>query len=181
MSGLGARTNAEDPLASEQAREHLVTTADEIRVREATEADLGAVVALLADDPLGSVRERIVEGGVAVEYVTAFREMTEQAGNMLLVATTAGHVVGCLQLVIIPGVSRAGAKRGQIEGVRVLRSMRGRSVGKVLVRDAVQRAREAGCSLVQLTTDTSRSDAARFYEGLGFEATHVGMKLKITI
>ena len=157
-----------------------MTTAEGIIVREATEADLEVVIALLADDPLGSSREHVVDSGVAPAYRAAFRDMTEQIGNTLLVATVEDRVVGCLQLVIIPGVSRAGARRAQIEGVRVSRTMRGRSVGKTLLQDAVRRAREAGCALAQLTTDKSRPDAARFYSTLGFEPTHVGMKLRIT-
>lgn len=153
---------------------------DDILVREATEADLQSVVALLADDALGAGRERVIPDGVAPEYVAAFQAMRQQAGNVLLVATAADHIVGCLQLVIIPGVSRAGATRAQIEGVRVLRTMRGRSVGRTLIQDALRRAQDAGCRLVQLTTDKSRPEAARFYSNLGFEPSHVGMKRTVS-
>lgn len=155
-----------------------MSTAAPIGIREAVAGDLPAVVRLLADDPLGATRERYAEP-LPAEYATAFAAIQAQRGNLLLVATLESEVVGCLQLTIIPGLSRVGAVRGQIEGVRVASAQRGRKIGEALVRDAIERCREAGCSLVQLTSDVSRVDARRFYERLGFEATHVGMKLKL--
>lgn len=147
-------------------------------VRTAGEADLPAVVRLLADDPLGAGRERW-ETPLPAAYRTAFAAMRAQRGNELLVAELDGEVVGCLQLTIIPGVSRLGAWRAQIEGVRVDARHRGRRLGELLVHDAIARARDAGCTLVQLTTDSGRPEARRFYERLGFEASHVGMKLAL--
>ncbi len=141
-------------------------------VREATASDVDAVVALLADDALGQARE--TPGDPA--YARAFAAMAAQGGNVLLVAEEEGAVVGCLQLTLIPGLSRRGMTRAQIEGVRVAAAARGRGVGERLVEAAVARAREAGCGLAQLTTDLRRGDARRFYERLGFEATHLGMK-----
>lgn len=147
-------------------------------VRSATTADLPAIVRLLADDTLRATRERPGEP-LAAEYSRAFAAIQSHGGNDLLVATSDGEVVGCLQLTIIPGMSRLGAVRGQIEGVRVASSVRGRGIGEVLVRDAIERCRQAGCALVQLTSDVRRVDARRFYERLGFEASHIGMKLTL--
>lgn len=150
-----------------------------VMVRLATAEDLPAVVRLLADDPLGTQREQVAEP-LPRAYQAAFAAMQAQTGNDLLVAERAGDVVGCLQLTIIPGISRLGAVRAQIEGVRVAATERGAGLGELLVRGAIDRAQRAGCDLVQLTTDATRADALRFYERLGFQATHVGMKLHIT-
>ncbi len=149
-----------------------------MHIRLATEHDLSAVVRLLADDPLGATRERDADP-LPLEYHTAFAAMQAQTGNELLVAVIDDEVVGCLQLTVIPGISRLGAFRAQIEGVRVAASHRGAGVGEALVRHAIDRARHAGCALVQLTTDATRVEARRFYERLGFEATHLGMKLRL--
>jgi ribosomal protein S18 acetylase RimI-like enzyme len=105
--------------------------------------------------------------------------MSAQGGNELLVATIGDEVVGCVQLTMIPGLSRTGLKRGQIEGVRVHSGRRGQQIGEQLVRAAIERARDAGCGLVQLTTDASRTGAHGFYEKLGFAASHIGMKLAL--
>jgi ribosomal protein S18 acetylase RimI-like enzyme len=147
-------------------------------IRRATEGDLPEIVRLLADDPLGATRERFSDP-LPDEYRTAFAAMEAQAGNELLVAIAEAEVIGCLQLTVIPGLSRLGATRAQIEGVRVAAEHRGAGIGETLVQEAIARAIQAGCSLVQLTTDVSRSDAQRFYERLGFEATHVGLKLRL--
>lgn len=141
-------------------------------IREACEADIGAIARLLADDGLGRGRE--TPGDPA--YATAFAAMSAQPGNVYLVAEVAGAVVGCLQFTAIHGLSRKGASRAQIEGVRVHADHRGRKIGEALFAAAFRRAAGAGCTLVQLTTDRSRADALRFYERLGFEATHWGMK-----
>jgi ribosomal protein S18 acetylase RimI-like enzyme len=147
-------------------------------MRRALVNDLPAIVSLLADDALGTTRER--PGlPLAPQYAAAFAEMSMQHGNELWVADIADEVVGCLQLTMIAGVSRLGTKRAQIEAVRVSGRHRGRQIGERLVRHAIERARAEGCSLVQLTTDRSRADAHRFYERLGFTASHVGMKLAL--
>jgi ribosomal protein S18 acetylase RimI-like enzyme len=148
-------------------------------IRRATEEDLPAIVRLLADDPLGATRERVAEP-LADAYRAAFAAMEAQTGNELLVAVIADQVVGCLQLTLIPGLSRLGATRAQIEGVRVASAQRGSGIGEALMQHAITRATQAGCSLMQLTTDATRVDARRFYERLGFEATHVGLKLQLT-
>ena len=147
--------------------------------RKATSADLPAIVRLLADDPLGAKRER-AEDPLPQPYGDAFAAIERQEGNSVIVAVENNAVVGCLQLTLIPGLSRLGMRRAQIESVRVASSQRSRGLGEALFRHAIERARAAGCGLVQLTTDRSRPDALRFYERLGFEASHLGMKLDLT-
>lgn len=151
----------------------------DVTVRAASRDDVPEIVRLLADDTLGAQRE-LIEDPVAPVYLQAFDEMAEQAGNDLLVAVIDDHVIGCLQLTITSGLSRRGVRRAQIEGVRVSSKHRGEKIGEQLVREAIARARAAGCGLVQLTSDVSRLDARRFYERLGFKATHIGMKLPLT-
>jgi ribosomal protein S18 acetylase RimI-like enzyme len=146
--------------------------------RNAVAGDLPAIVNLLADDALGQTRER-AEDPLPQEYRDAFAAMGRQAGNTLIVAVEDGAVVGCLQLTLIAGISRLGMTRAQIEGVRVDRRYRGQGLGEALFRHAIERARQQGCGLVQLTTDRTRADAQRFYERLGFEASHLGMKLDL--
>ena len=149
-------------------------------VRPARREDVAAIVRLLADDVLGAAREQ-VEDPVAPVYLRAFDEMAAQPGNQLLVAECDGGVIGCLQLTIATGLSRQGMRRAQLEGVRVSAGHRGARVGEQLVLEAIARARAAGCGLVQLTSDATRVDAQRFYERLGFQTTHVGMKKSIAI
>jgi len=151
----------------------------DVTVRTATRDDVPVIVRLLADDALGAQRE-LLEDPVASVYLQAFDEMASQPGNDLLVAERDDKVIGCLQLTIISGLSRRGARRAQIEGVRVSSSHRGEKVGEQLVLAAIARARARGCGLVQLTSDVSRLDARRFYERFGFKATHIGMKLTLT-
>ncbi len=141
-------------------------------IREATAADVDAIAGLLADDGLGRGRE--APGDAA--YGRAFAAMSTQPGNVYLVAEAEGELVGCLQFTVIHGLSRKGASRAQIEGVRVHTDHRDQGIGEALFEAAFERAAASGCTLVQLTTDRSRSDALRFYERLGFEATHWGMK-----
>jgi ribosomal protein S18 acetylase RimI-like enzyme len=151
---------------------------DAVAIRRATAADLPAIVRMLADDPLGRTRERYADL-LPAAYVEAFRRIEAQADNEVLVAEVAGEVVGCLQLTLIPGLARLGMLRAQIEGVRVDGRRRGEGIGERLFQHAIERARAAGCGLVQLTTDAARPEAHRFYERLGFVASHVGMKLAL--
>ena len=144
--------------------------------RTATQEDLPEIVRLLADDELGAGREKY-EDPVPEAYIRAFTEMDAQGGNEILLATEDGKVIGCLQLMLIPGLARLGMKRAQIEGVRVDSRYRGQKVGEALFFEAIRRAENEGCGLVQLTTDKQRPDARRFYEKLGFTASHEGMKL----
>jgi ribosomal protein S18 acetylase RimI-like enzyme len=149
-----------------------------VRVRIARRDDLPAIVRLLADDAFGATRERPAEP-LDQAYWDAFDAMAAQRGNEVLVADADGEVVGCVQLTVIPGLSRMAVTRGQLEGVRVSSNRRGQRIGELLITSAIERARELGCGLVQLTTDHRRADARRFYERLGFEATHLGMKLPL--
>lgn len=112
-------------------------------------------------------------------YWDAFDAIVAQGGNEILIAEIEGEVVGCLQLTVIPGLSRMGMSRGQLEGVRVSSKHRGQRIGELLVAAATDRARELGCKIIQLTTDKTRVDAHRFYERLGFASTHIGMKRTI--
>jgi len=150
----------------------------DIAIRPATRADLPAIVALLADDALGAVREDASDP-LPQAYWHAFAEIAAQPGNHLLVAERAGAVVGCLQLTLIPGLSRRGMKRGLVEAVRVSAACRGLEIGEALMRHAIEMSRTAGCGLVQLTSDNARPDAHRFYERLGFIASHAGFKLTL--
>jgi len=155
------------------------TAVPNVQIRVARREDVPAIVRLLADDALGASREQPAEP-LAQEYWDAFDAMAKQTGNEVLVADLKGDVVGCLQLTIIPGLSRFGRTRGQIEGVRVSSRHRGKRIGETLMLAAIERSREQGCKLVQLTSDKSRVDARRFYERLGFQATHLGMKLSLS-
>lgn len=144
--------------------------------RNATAEDLTAIVRLLADDELGATRERFEEPLPDV-YREAFTEIESQKGNQIIVAIDEGKVIGCLQLTMIPGLARAGMKRALIEGVRVDSAYRGKKIGEKLFEKAISMAKIENCGMVQLTTDKQRRDAHRFYEKLGFEASHEGMKL----
>src|SRR5580700_10759721 len=140
-------------------------------IRTARREDVPAIVALLADDPLGRRRETNSDP-LPPAYRQAFDDIAGQTGNFLLVAERDGTVAGCLQLTVIPGLSRRGMKRGLIEAVRVAAARRGLGIGEGLIRHAIEISRAAGCGLVQLTSDNARTDAHRFYERLGFVASH---------
>jgi GNAT superfamily N-acetyltransferase len=150
----------------------------EIRFRSARREDLPAIVALLADDALGATRESATDP-LPPEYTRAFDRIASDSGQELVVAEREGDVIGVLQLSIIASLTWRGTTRALIEGVRVRADARGSGVGEALVREAIARARAHGCGIIQLTTDRSRTDAHRFYERLGFHATHVGMKLHV--
>ena len=149
-----------------------------ITIRRARRDDVGAIVRMLADDPLGSARERIEEP-LPPSYFRAF-EALEHASHIQLVVAEDGEgaVVGCLQLCIMPGLSSQGASRGLIEDVRVAAQCRSRGIGEQLVQWAVSEARAKNCKLVELLTHRTRVDAQRFYVRLGFQPSHVGMTLR---
>jgi GNAT superfamily N-acetyltransferase len=131
---------------------------------------------MLADDPLGAQRESPDD---LEPYLTAFERITTDPNQRLVVAVREGRVVGTLQLTIIPGLSRRGATRSIIEAVRIHADERGGGLGTRFIEWAVEESRRLGCQLVQLTSDKSRTDAHRFYERLGFEASHLGFKLSL--
>ncbi|WP_270938039.1 GNAT family N-acetyltransferase [Falsiroseomonas oryzae] len=146
--------------------------------RRATAADLPAIVALLADDGLGRGRED-ARLPLAPAYLDAFAAIEADPNQMVAVAEQDGIVAGTLQLTFIPGLSRLGAWRGQIEAVRVAAGARGTGLGQRMIAWAIEECRARGCALVQLTSDKARGDAHRFYARLGFRATHEGFKLTL--
>ncbi|MET7639301.1 GNAT family N-acetyltransferase [Streptomyces sp. NPDC005438] len=148
----------------------------ELSIRRATFDDIPDIVAMLADDPLGAQRESPDD---LEPYRAAFTELDRDPHQVLVVAERDGRVLGTLQLTLIPGLSRRGATRSLIEGVRVHADTRGEGLGERLIRWAVEESRRQGAVLVQLTSDATRVDAHRFYEKLGFEASHLGFKLPL--
>lgn len=151
---------------------------DEVNFRQATAADLPAMLRLLVDDELAQAR-----GGYGAEVTpavaAAFDDVARDPNNELWVGERAGEVVAMLQLTLIPGLSRGGMKRALVEAVRVRADLRSRGVGEALMAHAERRARAAGCGLIQLTTDRKRLAAHRFYERIGYEPSHLGMKKKL--
>ena len=149
-----------------------------ITIRHARRDDVGVIVAMLADDPLGSARERLEEP-LPASYFRAFEALERASHIQLVVAEDEdGAVIGCLQLCTLPGLSSQGASRGLIEDVRVATHCRSRGVGEKIVQWAVAEARAKGCALVELLTHGTRVDAQRFYARLGFQPSHVGMTLR---
>lgn len=147
-------------------------------IRPATAADLPAIVAMLADDPLGATRETPDD---LDPYRAAFAVLAADRHQHLVVAEAEAEavVVGVLQLTIVPGLSRTAMTRGLIEGVRIHRAQRGSGLGTTLIEWALAEARALGCGLVQLTTDITRAEAHRFYERLGFVKSHYGYKYSL--
>lgn len=154
----------------------MTTTSSDLLIRPATEEDLPAIVALLADDPLGATRESPDD---LTPYVAALKRLTDDPHQHVVVAVRADRVVGTLQLTLVPGLSRKGATRSIIEGVRVHADERGGGLGTRFIEWAIERSRTENCQIVQLTSDVTRTDAHRFYERLGFTASHVGFKLQL--
>jgi ribosomal protein S18 acetylase RimI-like enzyme len=155
-----------------------MTAISSVTIRRARRGDVGIIVAMLADDPLGSARERL-ENPLPPSYFAAFDALENDPNINLVVAEDAeGTVVGCLQLCVLPGLSSQGASRGLIEDVRVAAHCRSRGIGEQLVQWAVAQARAKGCKLIELFTHNSRVDAQRFYKRLGFLPSHVGMTLR---
>ncbi len=148
----------------------------DLEIRPTTTDDIPAVVAMLADDPLGAQRESPDD---LAPYLAAFERLATDPNQQLVVAVRDGRVIGTLQLTVIPGLSRRGATRSIIEGVRIHADERGGGLGTQLIEWAVDESRRQGCHLVQLTSDKSRTDAHRFYERLGFVASHTGFKLEL--
>jgi len=149
-----------------------------VTIRRARRDDVGFIVKMLADDRLGSARERI-EDPLPASYFKAF-ETLDRAPNIQLVVAEDGEgsIVGCLQLCILPGLSSQGASRGLLEDVRVAGHCRSRGIGEQMVQWAVAEARAKGCVLVELLTHHTRIDAQRFYERLGFQRSHLGMTIR---
>jgi len=149
-----------------------------LAVRDATRNDVPVVVALLADDGLGSGREA-VDGAIPASYHAAFDAIAATPLVRMLLAELDGEIVGCMQLNLIPHISMKGGTRAQLQSMRIRGDKRGGGLGEAFVRQAMEIARGAGCVLMELTTDNTRPDAHRFYKRIGFQATHIGMKIRL--
>ena len=143
--------------------------------RRAVEADLSDVIGLLNDDQFGQARNPLFSEAPS-DYQSAFAYLVDNRDNGEIVAVRDHRIIGCYQLTFIRGLSHSGAERAQIESVRIAGDLRGGGLGTLLMEDAIERARLRGCFLVQLTTDLRREHTRRFYERLGFVASHHGMK-----
>lgn len=143
-----------------------------LHFRAALRGDVPNVVALLADDSLGAMRET----APLADYFAAFERMATDARCTLVVAESGGHIVGCYDLIVLDGLNMRGERRAQVEGVRIARHLRGQKLGDQLMNDAFTRARAAGCSYMELLSNAARPDAHRFYERLGFTRSHLGFK-----
>jgi GNAT superfamily N-acetyltransferase len=151
---------------------------DALVFRDAAREDLPRIVALLANDPLGAKRERLADP-LPDCYRRAFDAIAADPNNRVIVVEHDGEIIGTLQLTFIPNLTYEGGIRAQIEGVRVDDAYRSRQIGRRLFEWAIAEARRHGCHMVQLTADKTRPDAHRFYESLGFTASHLGMKLHL--
>jgi GNAT superfamily N-acetyltransferase len=148
----------------------------DLEIRAAVADDVPAIVAMLAEDPLGAQRESPDD---LAPYLAALERLSADPNQHLVVAAREGRVVGTLQLTIVPGLSRRGSSRAIIEAVRIHTDERGSGLGTQLIEWAIDESRRQGCRMVQLTSDNTRTDAHRFYERLGFTASHVGFKLQL--
>jgi ribosomal protein S18 acetylase RimI-like enzyme len=177
-----ARHQERDPTMSNAAATSTTTKSNDITFRYATRDDLPAIVALLADDEKGKTREELGDP-LPDAYYAAFDAMASQSTDALpnkyLLALQGTDIVGCLQLTLIAGLSRRGQLRAQIEGVRVASRTRGQKIGEKLITQSITISKLLGAALVQFTTDKTRKDAHRFYERLGFIASHEGMKMAL--
>ena len=149
------------------------------KLRRAVESDVEEIVELLANDAV-----RRAENSTAPEhqgqYLRAFRAIQADPAHLLIVVTDdRDAVVATMQLTVIPGLARFGATRLLVEAVRVENNLRGNGLGSAMMRWAIAEGKRRGVGLVQLTSDQSRTAAHRFYERLGFTASHVGFKLFI--
>lgn len=149
-----------------------------IKFEKATIDDIDTIIALLADDPLGHIRE---DASLAARpcYLKAFAAIESDTNNMLVAIKKDNRTIGCLQLTFISYLTHKGSMRCLIEGVRVHKDYRGQKIGQTAFEWAIAYAKTKGCNMVQLTTDKSRPDALKFYEKLGFIASHEGMKLHL--
>ena len=149
-----------------------------VSFRLARQADVPAIVRMLAEDELGSQRERF-ETPLPQAYYTAFEAIQADPNQELIVAELAGEVIGTLQLMYLPSLSYQGGTRTQVESVRVTQGLRNKGIGAEMMKWAIERARQRGCHLMQLTSHKSRTEAHRFYEKLGFTKSHIGMKINL--
>ncbi len=151
---------------------------ENIIFRVATRDDIPDIVRLLADDDLGSQREAYMEP-LPAEYYAAFEQIDKDLNHELIVAETGGSVIGTLHLMFLPSISYQGGLRAQVESVRVAREYQSQGIGSRMMKWAIERAKQRGAHIVQLTTHKTREDAHRFYQRLGFQKSHLGMKLSL--
>lgn len=149
-----------------------------LKFREATEQDIPELIRMLVDDELGKLREDTTIP-VSGPYLSAFEQINRDPNNELIVVQSEQRIAGMLQLTFIPYLTHRGSWRCLIEGVRINKDFRGRGLGTRFFEWAIGRATERECAIVQLTSDKRRHDAIRFYQRLGFKATHEGFKLKL--
>ncbi len=144
--------------------------------RAATPADLPFIIGLVVEDSVVATNDSIADA-MHPDYVAALAEITADPNQEMLVVERDGEPVGCFQLSYIPGLMRHGMRRGQIELVHVAAARRNLGIGSEMMRWAVERCREKGCGLVQLTSNKLRTGSAhRFYTRLGFQQSHEGFK-----
>ena len=153
-------------------------TQEDLLFRLATRDDLPSIVRLLADDDLGSQREQY-EDPLPESYYSAFEQIHRDPNHELIVAERDGEVIGTLHLIFLPSVSFQGALRAQVESVRVDKRFQSQGIGSEMMKWTLERARQRGAQIIQLTTHKSREDAHRFYERLGFQGSHLGMKFSL--
>lgn len=151
---------------------------NQVTFREATIQDLDRIVYMLADDVLGNKRE-LYKQPLLESYIKAFQSINSDPNNELIVACYGEEIVGVQQITFTPYITYQGGWRATIEGVRTASSERGKGIGSMLIQWAIQRAKERGCHMVQLTTDKNRPEALHFYEKLGFNASHQGLKMHL--
>ena len=147
-----------------------------MKIRKANQSDLVHIIALLADDELGKKREDYRDP-LPSRYNEAFLKIEQDPNQHLIVVEEDGEIIGTAQLTFIPYLTYQGGIRSQIEAVRIRSDKRGTGIGEKLFQWMIGKAKDGGAHLIQLTTDKQRPEAFRFYEKLGFEATHEGMKL----
>lgn len=143
-------------------------------IREAHLGDLDQIITLLHDDELGQTRE---DASDISAYEKAFHAILSDPNHLILVIEEHKELLGCVQVSYLPNLTFKGSWRVQLEGVRINSNHRGRDLGKQLISEAIARATARGCKIVQLTTNSARPEAVKFYESLGFQGSHVGMKL----
>ncbi|MGE7758647.1 N-acetyltransferase family protein [Peribacillus sp. NPDC097895] len=149
-----------------------------ITFRNATVKDLSEIVQMLADDVLGRNRERH-ENPLPKSYLKAFEAIDLDQNNELIVACRGEEIIGVQQITFTPYLTHQGGWRATVEGVRTASSERGKGIGRKMIQFAIERAKKRGCHIIQLTTDKKREESLRFYEHLGFTATHEGLKMKL--
>lgn len=150
----------------------------DLNFRRATRADLPTIIALIAEDQIGHAREELTTP-LNPAYVDAFDAIARDDNQLMAVAELDHAVIGCLQITFIPGLSRQGMWRGNIESVRVSQKLRGQGIGRAFFAWAIEQCRARGCGLVQLMMNQSRVDAGRFYQSLGFKPHHLGLRLDL--